>query len=451
MAESDVSVWEDILRKAVAQAKAADGTGSKVVAHFLQNLGAGKVETFVFSFIILLSPDVVDGLKCRLKQQPSLIASLLSSVTKSLSYDGQVELLSLVNGALSDLYTSESVTVAFKILYALGSIISSTPSSAIVQLLSITQVGLSLWLKDEGKRLSEEDHNDLVSLPKVCSLDSIYRSTTQITRLYCSSLSVLSGLEPSIDTLQTLEPFLISAFTRIPDPAVGPLAFEDFWRKTYHSQPHIKKQIPDNIRVCLKAFSDWRNNSLAEGISLDSQSQSTVSKVSCVAGTFLTHVQSSVIPDSQPLTSARPDYEAYEIKQVQCPAIPETPSAAINASLVPHYDEKNPTLPVQRTHPPSSAQIRSRGSVSPRRSLTPKASLAPPALIALQGYSSTSTVNGQTVSRRSLDRDVISRSLAGVPRATSPRRLRARSEAPTSSGMKRLADTTSELIAVKYV
>ena len=228
---------------------------------------------------------------------------------------------------------------------------------------------------------------------------------------------------------------------------MGPLAFENFWRKTYHSQPHIKKQIPDNIRVCLKAFSDWRNNSLAEGISLDSQSQSTVSKVSCVAGTFLTLVQSSVIPDSQPLTSARPDFEAYDVEQLRYPAIPETPSAAINASPVPHYDEKNPVTP----HPPSSAQIRSRGSVSPRRLLTPKASLGPPALIALQGYtSSTSTINGQTISRHSLDRDVISQSLAGVPRTTSPRRSRGYSEAPTSSGMKRWADTTSELIAIKY-
>ena len=394
---------------------------------------------------------MVDDLSCRLKQQPSLIALLLSSVTKFLSHDGQADLLSLANGALSDLYTSESVTVALKILYALGSIISSTPSSAIVQLLSMAQVGLSLWLKDERKRLSEEDHNDLVSLTTAWFLDSIYRSTTQITRLYCSSLSVLSELEPSIDTLQTLELFLISAFTRIPDPAVGPLAFEDFWRKTYHSQPHIKKQIPDNIRVCLKAFSDWRNNSLAEGISFDSQSQSTVNKVSCIAGIFLTHVQSSVIPDSQPLTSARPDYEAYDMEQLRHPAIPETPSAAIDASPVRYYDEKNPVTPVQQTHPPSSPQIRSRGSVSPRRSLTPKASLAPPALIALQGYtSSTSTINGQTVSRHSLDRDVISRSLAGVPRTTSPRRSRGYSEAPTSSGMKRWADTTSELIAIKY-
>lgn len=393
---------------------------------------------------------MVDGSSCRLKQQPSLIALLLSSVTKSLSYDGQAGLLSLVNGALSDLYTSGSVTVALKILYALGGIISSTPSSAIVQLLSMTQVGLSLWLKDEGKQLSEEDHNDLVSLPTVCSLDSIYRSTTQITRLYCSSLSVLSELEPSIDTLQTLEPFLISAFTRIPDPAVGPLAFENFWRKTYHSQPHIKKQIPDNVRVCLKAFSDWRDNSLAEGISLDSQSQSTVSKVSCVAETSLTPIQSSVIPDSQPLTSTRPDYEAYDIEQLRYPAIPESPSAAINASFVLHYDEKNPTTPVQQTRPPSSAQIRSRGSVSPRRSLTPKASHAPPSLIALQGYtSSASTINGQTVSRCSLDRDAISRSLTGVPRATSPRRSRGRSEAPTSSGIKRLADTSSEFIVIE--
>ena len=121
---------------------------------------------------------MVDGLSCRLRQQPGLIALLLSSVTKSLSHDGQAELLSIANGALSDLYTSESVTVALKILYTLGSIISSTPSSAIVQLLSVTQVGLSLWLKDERKRLSEEDHNDLVSLPTVWFLDSIYWLTT---------------------------------------------------------------------------------------------------------------------------------------------------------------------------------------------------------------------------------------------------------------------------------
>jgi hypothetical protein len=58
----------------------------------------------------------------------------------------------------------------------------------------------------------------------------------------------------------------------------GPLVFHNFWRTTYHKRPDIpKKEYPILIQGCLKAWSDFCEDSLADGMSLESASQNLVS------------------------------------------------------------------------------------------------------------------------------------------------------------------------------
>jgi len=67
-------------------------------------------------------------------------------------------------------------------------------------------------------------------------------------------------------------------------PPIGPLAFERYWRKGgFHDQDsdNFKKMIPEELKACLKAWSDHCGDSLAEGCT-SSNSQSTVSSHSYI-------------------------------------------------------------------------------------------------------------------------------------------------------------------------
>jgi hypothetical protein len=95
--------------------------------------------------------------------------------------------------------------------------------------------------------------------------------------LYCDTLAILRMHPPSLVTLETLSLFLSSAFTRIPPPALGPMAFEAFWRTTYMETEKVRRNYPERIKLCLKAFDDAFGGNLSLGLSFDSESQLTVS------------------------------------------------------------------------------------------------------------------------------------------------------------------------------
>ena len=81
---------------------------------------------------------------------------------------------------------------------------------------------------------------------------------------------------PSLDTLDALNPLLVSAFTQVRHGASGPLAFEKFWKVTYHRREDVLYDIPKKMRLCLKSFDDAYDRGLATGLSHDMQSQSTI-------------------------------------------------------------------------------------------------------------------------------------------------------------------------------
>lgn len=77
--------------------------------------------------------------------------------------------------------------------------------------------------------------------------------------------------------MNALTPLLVSAFTQVRHGARGPLAFEKFWKATYHGREDVLHSIPKSLRLCLKSFDDAYDRGLATGLSHDTQSQSTVS------------------------------------------------------------------------------------------------------------------------------------------------------------------------------
>lgn len=93
--------------------------------------------------------------------------------------------------------------------------------------------------------------------------------------LYADFLVALRNQPLSIQLLEDLAPLLSSSFFRIPPPALGPLAFQAFWKASYHRKEEFIKDIPTQIRVCMKAFNDAYGGDLAMGLSHDSESQST--------------------------------------------------------------------------------------------------------------------------------------------------------------------------------
>ena len=87
--------------------------------------------------------------------------------------------------------------------------------------------------------------------------------------LYSDTLAVLERHPLSLDLLHSMEWFLAAGFSRIVSPALGPLAFERFWRATYHGR--FSSGFPAGIMSLLSALAVYGGDLLA-GVSLESQS-----------------------------------------------------------------------------------------------------------------------------------------------------------------------------------
>lgn len=94
--------------------------------------------------------------------------------------------------------------------------------------------------------------------------------------VYCRALDSLPLLEPSLERLLAISPFLASAFVRMPPPALGPMAFEAFWRGTYHELLQYRPFYPDCLKACLMGFADVCGGSLGGGLSIGTETQATV-------------------------------------------------------------------------------------------------------------------------------------------------------------------------------
>lgn len=105
----------------------------------------------------------------------------------------------------------------------------------------------------------------------------------QIISIYIDSLVKLRNHTPSVETLNSLAPFFTSAFWRMPPPALGPLAFETFWKATYHEKPELLRHIPEKLKASIKGFDDAFGGGLTAGWSHDTESQITVCRTDSFA------------------------------------------------------------------------------------------------------------------------------------------------------------------------
>lgn len=97
-----------------------------------------------------------------------------------------------------------------------------------------------------------------------------------MTHVYCGILDALRSEKPSLDTLKSISAFLVSAFEHRPPSDVGTLAFNKFWRATYHGIAEYRPFYSELLKACLLGFQDAYGGSIATGLSAYSESQKTV-------------------------------------------------------------------------------------------------------------------------------------------------------------------------------
>lgn len=237
----EVDVWNKLFNVALDIAHTSSGMPHDTLNAFFHKLGG----------------DVT-----HLKACPSLIPFLLQHLHFNPANLLHLDFLSIINELLVKMYppTPEDHIVALPILEGLARVVQSCEGNVVARLLAVLKDGLGLWIRDEAKTLLESEH------------------TSVVRSIYCASLTTLSTLPPSLQTLQNLSSFLSSSFERMGYPPIGPLAFEQYWRKGgYHDQDSssFKKLIPEALKTCLKAWSDHCGDSLAEGCTSVMDSQST--------------------------------------------------------------------------------------------------------------------------------------------------------------------------------
>ncbi|KAG5650106.1 hypothetical protein H0H81_000747 [Sphagnurus paluster] len=247
MSDDEFLLWEGVLRVAVGSAGPSISP-TKVVDRILQRIGDENSDALV-SF-------------------PKAITALLRYFDPVTS-DSSSKLLGLVERSLISNYPPqpEKLATCLEILHLIGRVIGSTPARSLLQTLSVMEKSLCSWIGDEASTLLVAEHDVLVKV------------------LYCGTLDVLRKIPLSAETLVALSPLLSAGFGRLTLSAMGPLAFADFWRATYHGIEEYRASYPDCLKACLLGLADAYGGSLADGLSAHGESQLTVM---------------STVPDSQP-------------------------------------------------------------------------------------------------------------------------------------------------------
>lgn len=93
-----------------------------------------------------------------------LLQCLLAQSLPASCSEVNIKLLRLVDEALVLCYNAsvEAKACALSILRSIGSVISKSNESELVQFLSVLQQGISCWIADEEMVLQENEHKELV-------------------------------------------------------------------------------------------------------------------------------------------------------------------------------------------------------------------------------------------------------------------------------------------------
>ncbi|KAF7980499.1 hypothetical protein HWV62_38002 [Athelia sp. TMB] len=135
-------------------------------------------------------------------------------------------ILSTLSTFLASIYPPQSDNLSFCLclMSAIKDFILSTPATLVIPLVDALQTSLCVWIVDEDERVPEKEYNDV---------------------------------------------------GRVPPPAICPLAFEAFWKGTFHNRTEFLNNLPVDIRDCLRAFDIGFGGHLGAGLPPDPESQST--------------------------------------------------------------------------------------------------------------------------------------------------------------------------------
>ncbi|KAG2155936.1 uncharacterized protein EDB93DRAFT_1128913 [Suillus bovinus] len=237
MSDVELDVWDSLLQKTITSANQTSTELSTVIDAIVQAvIPVACVDRMIFLQIPLshlLSCFIPDASLC----PPDSLLSVANSVLQG-TYKTSTELM---NGSLQLLHSIQTTIVV------------SSPSR-VLHILESLRAGLQLWIEDKEEALTENEFN-LVIMP-----------------LYSDTLTALERHPLSLDFLNSVEFFLAAGFSRIIAPALAPLAFERFWRATYHGQHQFSSNIPAGVMSVLKAFTTVFGGDLLAGFSSDSQS-----------------------------------------------------------------------------------------------------------------------------------------------------------------------------------
>ena len=92
--------------------------------------------------------------------------------------------------------------------------------------------------------------------------------------LYQTTLERLTDYQLASETLEAMTPFLASAFKRMPQPAIGPTAFSEFWDVVW---PHVtlhSSRLPEEFKQALRINHNFFGGHIPSEMSSGSQSQS---------------------------------------------------------------------------------------------------------------------------------------------------------------------------------
>ncbi|CAE6395735.1 unnamed protein product [Rhizoctonia solani] len=146
-----------------------------------------------------------------------------------------LSLLAMANDRLRGEYGSclspDTMEAVMELISALKGIIS--PDPICLEIIDAVQSGMMMWIEDEQFVLTDQEFNDGPIL------------------FYAHALQGLTSLPPSSIDLDKFAPFLASAFTRIPPPGAGPLAFSLFWNQKFHGSG---VSVPEILKPCLRGI-----------------------------------------------------------------------------------------------------------------------------------------------------------------------------------------------------
>ncbi|KIK91247.1 hypothetical protein PAXRUDRAFT_830994 [Paxillus rubicundulus Ve08.2h10] len=287
----ELEVWEALLHSAVTS---ADGSAI-VIDGLMQHFQGKDVENWGSALAVLC---IIFGYSHREGRSPS--ADLLSTVDAvlSVSYSRAAD-------------SPELLGYSLRLLVAVRDGIVSAAPAQVMHIVLALRNSLPLWIEDRIEVMSINDFNSVV------------------ISLYCETLKVLETLPLSIRSLQEMESFLASAFSRIPTPAIAPFAFEKFWRASCHGQGQINHILPPKIKSCLASFVAAYGGDLADGLSLPTESQSQIISNGIA---FSSHTSGQISGESNPFDILRPSSKDDEIW-----------SERFDAEITPQAQE--PTLP----------------------------------------------------------------------------------------------------------